>query len=125
MHGDIVPVGEFLGDAAVARRIVLLEIVEGGVGKNDAETEGVVGAIALIDRDDGLRTLLLQQDRGVKAGRSAADDRNLHERLRNRQLSRYFKPKISPDKSGSGSVRSIPLEDRLDLVGESREGPLE
>src|SRR5690349_7835672 len=82
MHGDIVPVGEFLGDAAVARRIVLLEIVEGGVGKNDAETEGVVGAIALIDRDDGLRALLLQQDRGIQACRSTTDDRDLHERLR-------------------------------------------
>jgi hypothetical protein len=28
MYGDVVPIGEFLGDAAVARRIVFLEIVQ-------------------------------------------------------------------------------------------------
>ena len=79
MHRDIVPIGEFLGDAAIARRIVFLEIVERGVGKHHAEAERIVGAVALIDRDVGLRPLLLEQDRGVETGRSAADDRDLHE----------------------------------------------
>src|SRR5205807_6073220 len=77
-HGNIVPIGEFLGDAAIARRIVLFEIVQRGVGEHHAEAEGVVGAVALIDRDLGLRPLLSQQDRGIETGRSAADDRNLH-----------------------------------------------
>ena len=66
VHGDIVPIGEFLGDAAIARRIVFLEIVQGGVGEHHAEAEGVVGAVALIDRDLGLRPLLLQQDRRIE-----------------------------------------------------------
>ena len=60
MHGDVVPISEFLGDAAIARRIVFLEIVQRGVGKHHAEAEGVVGAVALIDRDLGLRPLLLR-----------------------------------------------------------------
>src|SRR6185437_2261196 len=88
MHGDIVPVSELLGDAAVARRIVFLEIVEGGVGKHHAEAERVVGTVALIDRDLGLWPLLFQQNRGVKAGWSAADDRDFHEGLRNGNRSR-------------------------------------
>ena len=78
VHGDIVPIGEFLGDAAIARRIVFFEIVERGVGKHHAEAEGVVGAVALIDRDLGLRPLLFEQDRGIETGRSSADDRDLH-----------------------------------------------
>ena len=85
MHGDIVPIGEFLGDAAVARRIVFFEIVERRVGEHHAEAKGVVGAVALIDRDLGLRPLLLQKDRGIETGRSAADDRDLHQSLRPRR----------------------------------------
>src|SRR4030095_236381 len=73
MHGDVVPIGEFLGDAAVALWIVFLEIVQRGVGEHDAEAEGVVGAVALIDRDRGLRPLLFQEDRGIENGRPAAD----------------------------------------------------
>ena len=82
VHGDIVPIGEFLGDAAIARGIVFFEIVQGGVGKHHAEAEGVVGAVALIDRDLGLRPLLLQQDRRIETRRSTTDDRDLHESLR-------------------------------------------
>ena len=87
MHGDVVPVSEFLGDAAIARGIVFLEIVQGGVGKHHAEAKSVVGAVALIDRDVGLRPLLLEQDRRIQAGRSAADDRDLHGRLRRKATS--------------------------------------
>ena len=96
VHGDVVPIGEFLGDAAVARRIVLLEIVERCIGEHHAEAEGVVGAVALMDRDLGLRPLLFQEDRGIETGRSAADYRHLHQRLRSRlsgQVRNYFKPK--------------------------------
>ena len=82
MHGDIVPIGEFLGDAAIARQIVFLEIVERGVGEHHAETEGVVGAVALVDRDLGLRPLFLQQDRSIETRRSATDDRDFHGSLR-------------------------------------------
>src|SRR5581483_7948592 len=82
MHGDVIPISEFLGDTAIARRVIFFEIIEGRIGKYHAEAEGVVSTIALIDRDLGLRPLLFQQDRGVKAGRAAANDRDLHARLR-------------------------------------------
>src|SRR5438105_15879316 len=98
MHGDIIPIGEFLRDAAIARRIVFLEVVERCVGKHHAEAERVVGAVALIDGDLGSRPLLLEQDRGVKTGGSATDDRDLHKGLRRKSEStirRYFKPKAS------------------------------
>ena len=78
VDGDVVPIGEFVGDAPVARRIVFFEIVEGGVGEHHAEAKGVVGAVALVDRDLGLRALLLEEDRRIQAGGSATDDRDLH-----------------------------------------------
>jgi hypothetical protein len=96
MHGDVVPKAN-LGNAAVARRIVFLEIVERGVGEHHAEAEGVVGAVALIDRDLGLRPLLFQEDRGVKTGRSAADNRDRHLPPPKQAVGlvrNYFKPKI-------------------------------
>ena len=77
---DVVPVGEFLGDAPVAREIVLLEIVQRGVGEHDAEAEGVVGLVALMDGDVVARIGLLHQDREVEPGRPATDHRDLHER---------------------------------------------
>ncbi len=86
VHGNVIPIGEFLGDAAIAGRIVFFEIVQRGVGKHHAEAEGVVGAITLIDRDLGLRPLLPEQDRGVKAGRATTDDRDLHARLRDNRI---------------------------------------
>ena len=39
MDRDIVPVGEFLGDAPIARKIVFLEIVERRIGEHDPEPE--------------------------------------------------------------------------------------
>src|SRR5262249_39934101 len=57
-------------------------IVEGGVGEHHAEAKRVVGAVALVDRNLGLRPLLFEQDRGVETGRAATDDRDLHEGLR-------------------------------------------
>ncbi len=78
MHGNIIPIGKFLGDAAIALRIVFLEIVERGIGEHHAEAESVVGAVALVHGDLGFRTLLLEQDRRIKPGRSTTDDRDLH-----------------------------------------------
>ncbi|MHC2645244.1 hypothetical protein ACVJGB_008112 [Bradyrhizobium liaoningense] len=95
MHGDVIPVGELLGDAAIARKIVLLEIVECRIREHHAEAEGVVGPIALVHRDVGGRALLLQQDRRIKTRRSATDDRDFHGSLANSPgHGNYFKPKI-------------------------------
>src|SRR6266576_566993 len=82
VHGDIIPIGKLLGNAAIARGIVFLEIVQRGIGKHHAKAEGVVGAVTLIHRDLGGWSLLFKQDRRVETGRSATDDRDLHESLR-------------------------------------------
>lgn len=99
VHGDVIPVGEFLGDAAIARKVVLLEIIECGVREHHAKAEGVVGAVALVDRDLGVRPLLLQQDCSVETRRSATDDRDFHGSLANSIRRNYFKPKIISRKS--------------------------
>src|SRR5713226_934704 len=95
MHGDIIPISEFLGDTAVAWGIVFFEIVQRGVGEHHAEAESVVGAVALVDRDLGVRPLLSKQDRRIETGRSSPDDRDLHgkppEVLSDHP--NYFKPK--------------------------------
>src|SRR6185312_2224549 len=98
MHGDVVPIGEFLGNAAIARRIILLEIVERGVRKHHAKAESIIGPVAFIERDLGLRPLLLQQDRSIETSRATTDDRDFHERLRSGHYTKYFKPKIFGDK---------------------------
>src|SRR6266481_272982 len=67
---------------AISRGIVFLEIVQRGVGKHHAKAEGVVGAVTLIHRDLGVWPLFFKQDRSVETGRSATDDRDLHESLR-------------------------------------------
>src|SRR5882724_3764119 len=82
VHGDIIPIGKLLGNAAIARGIVFLEIVQRGIGKHHAKAEGVVGAVTLIHRDLGVWPLFFKQDRSVETGRSATDDRDLHESLR-------------------------------------------
>lgn len=83
MHGDVVPVGEFLSDAAIARKIMLLEIVERGIREHHPEAKGVAGAIALIYGDVGARALLLEEDCSVETRRSATDDRDFHGSLAN------------------------------------------
>ena len=54
-----------------------LEIRRGGVAANIAFGLGYLG----------LRPLLLEQDRRIQTGRSAADDRDLHGRLRRKATS--------------------------------------
>ena len=51
MDFDVVPVGEVRRDRAIALEVVFLEGLERLVGEHDAEAEGVVGAVALVDRD--------------------------------------------------------------------------
>src|SRR5690242_16223669 len=125
VHGDIVPVSEFLGDPAIARWIVFLEIVEGGVGKHHAEAEGVISAVALIDRDRGLRPLLFEKDRSIKPRRSTADDCDLHEASGKLPVEDILNLKYMLASPDLILPASIPLEDRLHLVGEGNEGALE
>src|SRR5262249_15944006 len=80
MDLDVVPVGEVAGDRPVALRVVRLEGVEGLVGEDHAEAQGVVRPVALKHGDARGRPFLLEQDREIEPGRSAADDVNLHAR---------------------------------------------
>ncbi len=127
VHGDIVPIGEFLGDAAVARGVVLFEIIQRRIRKHHAEAKGVVGAVALIDRDLGLRPLLFQQDRGVETRRSTPDDRDLHGKppAPRNHFADYFKPKAI-FRQGRTYLQILrhPEEPRI-LRGVSKDGPPE
>src|SRR4051794_36636151 len=80
VHGDVIPISELLGDAAIARRIVFFEIVERRIGEYHAEAEGIIGAIALINSDLGLRPLFPEQDRRIEPGGPTTDNRDLHGR---------------------------------------------
>ena len=82
MDLDVVPVGEVADDRAVALAVVGLERLQRLVGEHHAEAEGVVRPVALEHGDARLRPGLLHQDREVEPGRAAADDVDLHARLR-------------------------------------------
>jgi hypothetical protein len=75
---DLVPIGEVVDDLIVALGIRVAEVAEGLVREDDAEAEGVVGAVALVDGNVVGRVLLLHQQAEVEPGGAAADDGNLH-----------------------------------------------
>ena len=77
-HVDVAPVGEAAADALVGDGVVGLEGVERLVGEHHAEAEGVVRAVALVDRDVPARPGLLRQQREVQAAGSSSDDADLH-----------------------------------------------
>jgi hypothetical protein len=78
VHLHVVPVGEAVGDGAVARRVGVAEGVQRLVAEHHAEAEGVVRAVALHNRDARLRPVALHQDGEVEAGGAAADHRDPH-----------------------------------------------
>src|SRR5206468_10668870 len=75
---DVAPIGEAAADRLVRRRVVVAERAQGLVGEHHAEAEGVVGAVALVDRDLPARPSLLREQREVQPARSAADNADLH-----------------------------------------------
>src|SRR5580704_15392212 len=79
---DIVPIREIGGDSVVTLAVVGREGIEGFIGENHAEPEGVVAAIALEHDEARVRPGFLHQNREIEAGRPAADDVNLHAHLR-------------------------------------------
>ena len=70
---DVVPVGEGLGDLVVGLGIGPGEVIEGRVGEDDAEAEGVVGAVPLDDGDVVAGIGLLHERSEVEPGRTPAD----------------------------------------------------
>src|SRR5262249_44214508 len=75
---DVVPVGEVAHDRPVGLAVVALERGQRLVGEHHAEAERVVRPVALEHGDARRRPGLLQQDREIEAGRSAAGDVNFH-----------------------------------------------
>src|SRR5439155_7171877 len=74
----VAPVGEAPADALVGDRIAGLESVERLVGEHHAEAEGVVGPVALVERDLPARPGFLREEREVQAAGPAADDADFH-----------------------------------------------
>ncbi len=77
-HVHVAPVGEAAPDHLVGGPVVGLEGVQRLVGEHDAEAEGVVRTVALVERDVPARPRFLRQQREVQAAGAAADDGDLH-----------------------------------------------
>ena len=75
---DVVPVLEAVLDRGGALGIVLPEVVQGFVGEHHAPAEGVVGAVALDQKNVMRRIAQPHRDREVEARRAAADADDLH-----------------------------------------------
>ncbi len=75
---DRVPMGKVLAYRGKGHRIGSLKIAERGIGKDDAETERVIGSIALVD--DNLMTFVgkFEQDAEIQARRAASDASDTH-----------------------------------------------
>ncbi|CAM5697429.1 hypothetical protein SVIOM342S_06110 [Streptomyces violaceorubidus] len=72
---DVVPADEVRLQGLVDDRVGVFDAAEGLVGEDDAEAEGVVGGVALVDGDltDGVEAL--EEGGGVEAAGASADDR--------------------------------------------------
>lgn len=73
---DVVPAHELRLERGVDDGVGVLDAAERLVGEDDAEAEGVVGGVALPDRDVAARVEPLEEGGGVQAAGSAADDRH-------------------------------------------------
>ena len=71
---DVAPSREAPRDRRVEHRVRVLDAPERLVAEHHAQTERVVGGVALPDRDLVARVQPLRQDREVQPGRAAADD---------------------------------------------------
>ena len=75
---DRVPVHEGRLDRAVSGGIGGGDVAQGLIREDDAPTEGVVGAVALVDDDLGAGHRPLEQDREEEAGRTSSDAGDAH-----------------------------------------------
>src|SRR3989441_5888518 len=107
---DVAPVGEAAADRFVRRRVVVAERAQGLVGEHHAEAEGIVGAVALVDRDLPARPSLLREQREVQPARSAADNADLHRLAVSRVLPRSPRSPdaLAPPRDRSPAPRSSP-----------------
>ena len=75
---DVVPMGEAAANLGIALGVRVAEVGERRVGEDDAEAEGVVRAVALVDRHVGVRPGLLHENGEGEPARPAAQARDLH-----------------------------------------------
>src|SRR5262245_9440599 len=78
INGYVVPIGEIAPDPDRAHGVVPGEILERFGREHDTPAERVVGAIALDDRHVVRAVAQLHRYGKVEAGRSTAENRNLH-----------------------------------------------
>src|SRR5580704_7147172 len=78
---DVVPAREPRRDLRVALGIGGRQMAERRVAEHDAESERVVGPVALVDHDVVLGRDALDEDAEVEPGRAAADAGDLHDAL--------------------------------------------
>jgi len=71
VNGNVVPIGKLFGDAPIARRIVLFEIVQRRIGKNTPKPKVSSARLRSYTVDLRVRALLPQKDRRIQAGGSA------------------------------------------------------
>src|ERR1051325_5030939 len=116
MDRDIVPVREMADDLPIGFEIVGFEAGQRLIREHDAEAESVVGLVPLEHGDARLRPRLLHQNGEVQAGRTAADDVNLHARLQappGQESSKgylkpqKFKPKVIPRQEACGLESAV------------------
>ena len=78
VHVDVVPAGELALHLPVDAGVGVLDAAEGLVGEHHAEAEGVIGRVALPDRDLGGGQELAGQGGEVEPAWPAACDRDAH-----------------------------------------------
>ena len=87
MDVDVGPVGEPVGDRAIAERIGVLEHGQRLIGEDDPEAERVLRPVALEHRDLAVGVDPAHQNREVQAGRPATDYRDAHRQRAHRPRS--------------------------------------
>jgi hypothetical protein len=75
---DRIPVHAVLGQGRAQHRVGVVDAGQGRVGEDHAEAEGVVGAVALEDRDLAARIGGTGQGRGEEPSGTATDHRDAH-----------------------------------------------
>src|SRR6202171_4083922 len=81
VHLDVVPVAEGIENFAMRLRIGGLQIAKRLIRKHHTPTKGVVGAVALDDRNIVSRIGPFHQQRQIQAGRPSSDADDTHHEL--------------------------------------------
>ena len=86
-HVNVVPIGEALGDVAIARLVRPAQVLQGLVGEHDAEAEGIGRRVAFDYANCRVRVRLLDQDGGIQTRRAATQYFDFHRRYLPRRQS--------------------------------------